>query len=125
VDKTATFVTRNGPEFEERIRMNEISNPKFNFLASNDPYHAYYQHKLKELKEGRAAQTAATAAGTTAPASTPAALTSQQQDAKDAKDANVQAGLQKLNISSKTQDTQSRLIEQMIILKGISNIILF
>lgn len=53
VDKTASFVARNGPEFESRIRQNEISNTKFNFLIPGDPYHAYYQHKVKEFKEGR------------------------------------------------------------------------
>ncbi len=53
VDKTASFVARNGPEFETRIRQNEINNPKFNFLASQDPYHAYYQYKVKEFKEGK------------------------------------------------------------------------
>ena len=46
VDKTASFVARNGPEFETRIRQNEINNPKFNFLTLNDPYHAYYRHKV-------------------------------------------------------------------------------
>ncbi|CAH1990541.1 unnamed protein product [Acanthoscelides obtectus] len=53
VDKTASFVARNGPEFEARIRQNELGNPKFNFLNTGDPYHAYYQHKVKEFKEGR------------------------------------------------------------------------
>ncbi|XP_050389734.1 splicing factor 3A subunit 1 [Patella vulgata] len=53
VDKTASFVARNGPEFENRIRQNEVNNPKFNFLSENDAYHAYYQHKVKEFKEGR------------------------------------------------------------------------
>ncbi|CAG9137340.1 unnamed protein product [Plutella xylostella] len=53
VDKTASFVARNGPEFEARIRQNELGNPKFNFLNSGDPYHAYYQHKVKEIREGR------------------------------------------------------------------------
>ena len=53
VDKTASFVARNGPEFETRIRQNEINNPKFNFLTVNDPYHAYYRHKVKEFQEGR------------------------------------------------------------------------
>ncbi|XP_060068714.1 splicing factor 3A subunit 1-like [Ylistrum balloti] len=53
VDKTASFVARNGPEFESRIRQNEVNNPKFNFLNPSDPYHAYYQHKVKEFKEGR------------------------------------------------------------------------
>lgn len=54
VDKTASFVARNGPEFEARIRQNELGNPKFNFLNSGDPYHAYYQHKVGEFKEGKA-----------------------------------------------------------------------
>ncbi|VDQ04520.1 unnamed protein product, partial [Trichobilharzia regenti] len=53
VDKTASFVARNGPDFESRIRQNEISNPKFNFLNPADPYHAYYQHKVREFAEGR------------------------------------------------------------------------
>ncbi|VEN49204.1 unnamed protein product [Callosobruchus maculatus] len=53
VDKTASFVARNGPEFEARIRQNELGNPKFNFLNTGDPYHAYYQHKVKEFKEGK------------------------------------------------------------------------
>jgi splicing factor 3A subunit 1 len=53
VDKTASFVARNGQEFEARIRHNELNNPKFNFLAPNDPYHAYYRHKVKEFQEGR------------------------------------------------------------------------
>ena len=53
VDKTASFVARNGPEFEHRIRQNEVKNPKFNFLNLTDAYHAYYQHKVKEFKEGK------------------------------------------------------------------------
>ncbi|KAK7454123.1 hypothetical protein BaRGS_00039595 [Batillaria attramentaria] len=53
VDKTASFVARNGPEFENRIRQNEVNNPKFNFLNPTDAYHAYYQHKVKEFKEGK------------------------------------------------------------------------
>ncbi|KAG5870095.1 hypothetical protein JTB14_013726 [Gonioctena quinquepunctata] len=53
VDKTASFVARNGPEFEARIRQNELGNPKFNFLNTGDPYHAYYQHKVKEFREGK------------------------------------------------------------------------
>lgn len=53
VDKTAAFVARNGPEFEARIRQNEINNSKFNFLNTGDPYNAYYQHKVKEAKEGK------------------------------------------------------------------------
>ena len=53
VDKTASFVARNGPEFEQRIKQNEINNPKFNFLSLGDPYHAYYQHKVNDLREDK------------------------------------------------------------------------
>lgn len=57
VDKTASFVARNGPDFESRIRQNEINNPKFNFLTPSDPYHAYYQHKVRDFAEGKAVET--------------------------------------------------------------------
>ncbi|XP_023020594.2 splicing factor 3a subunit 1 [Leptinotarsa decemlineata] len=59
VDKTASFVARNGPEFEARIRQNELGNPKFNFLNTGDPYHAYYQHKVKDFREGKGQEPAA------------------------------------------------------------------
>jgi len=54
VDKTAGFVARNGMEFEQRIKQNEINNPKFNFLNPGDPYHAYYQHRVVVIREGKA-----------------------------------------------------------------------
>ncbi|TPX70010.1 hypothetical protein SpCBS45565_g02112 [Spizellomyces sp. 'palustris'] len=54
VDKTANFVARNGPQFEERIRENEKHNPKFCFLNPTDPYRAYYDWKVKDAKEGKA-----------------------------------------------------------------------
>lgn len=66
MDKTASFVARNGLEFEARIRKNEQNNPKFNFLNTGDPYHAYYQYKVKDIREGKQAETA--------PAVTPAAV---------------------------------------------------
>ena len=53
VDKTASFVARNGVEFEQRIKQNEINNPKFNFLNGGDPYHAYYQYKVDAIREGK------------------------------------------------------------------------
>lgn len=53
VDKTASFVARNGPEFEARIRQNELGNAKFNFLSLGDPYNAYYRHKVNEFREGK------------------------------------------------------------------------
>lgn len=44
---------RNGHEFEQRIKQNEVNNPKFNFLNPGDPYHAYYQHRVVEIREGK------------------------------------------------------------------------
>ena len=68
MDKTAVFVARNGLEFEARIHKNEQSNPKFNFLKPGDPYHAYYQYKVKEMKEGKSGEVpAAPAPNTMAP----------------------------------------------------------
>jgi len=59
VDKTASFVARNGPDFETRIKDNERGNRKFNFLKEGDPYHAYYLHKVKDFIEGKAQEPAA------------------------------------------------------------------
>ncbi|XP_065902944.1 splicing factor 3A subunit 1-like [Dysidea avara] len=59
VDKTADFVARNGLQFQERIRLNEAGNTKFNFLNPTDPYHAYYMHKINEIREGKVVQDAA------------------------------------------------------------------
>lgn len=53
LEKTAGYVARNGPVFEERIREKERNNPKFSFLSNNDAYNAYYQWRLSEIKEGR------------------------------------------------------------------------
>ena len=55
VDKTASFVARNGPSFESKVKEAESNNSKFNFLNPHDPYHAYYLHKVKEFMEGKAA----------------------------------------------------------------------
>lgn len=38
-----------------------MGNPKFNFLNTGDPYHSYYQHKVKEFKEGKGQEPAAPA----------------------------------------------------------------
>jgi splicing factor 3A subunit 1 len=53
VEKTAGFVARNGPTFEDRVRQKEGANPKFSFLAENDAYNAYYLWRLAEVRDGR------------------------------------------------------------------------
>jgi splicing factor 3A subunit 1 len=53
VEKTAGYVARNGPVFEERIREKEIKNPKFSFLSTHDAYNPFYVWRLNEVREGR------------------------------------------------------------------------
>lgn len=50
IEKTATFVAKNGPEFEKRVLAMNAGNAKFNFLLPSDPYHAYYQHRVSEFR---------------------------------------------------------------------------
>ncbi|XP_064554398.1 splicing factor 3A subunit 1 [Drosophila montana] len=84
VDKTASFVARNGPEFEARIRQNELGNPKFNFLNGGDPYHAYYRHKVNEFREGNDASNAAV------------------------------SGIKQLSVTSAAQQRQQELLKQVV-----------
>ena len=53
VEKTAGYVARNGPIFEDRIRDKEKNNPKFSFLSPNDAYSPFYLWRLSEIREGR------------------------------------------------------------------------
>lgn len=54
VDKTAQFVARNGKSFEARIQNSgEGKSSKFNFMKQYDPYHAYYELKIREFEEGK------------------------------------------------------------------------
>lgn len=71
VEKTAGYVVRNGPVFEERIREKEKHNPKFSFLSQNDAYSAYYAWRLFEIKEGRGTAISAGRFGETAIAPEP------------------------------------------------------
>ncbi|XP_030370619.1 splicing factor 3A subunit 1 [Scaptodrosophila lebanonensis] len=85
VDKTASFVARNGPEFEARIRQNELGNPKFNFLNGGDPYHAYYRHKVNDFRDGNGE------AGN-----------------------NVVSGIKQLSVTSAAQQRQQELLKQVV-----------
>ena len=50
VDKTASYVAKNGQPFESMIMKVEANNPKFNFLRhEDDPYRPYYTQKLEEF----------------------------------------------------------------------------
>ncbi|ODV84375.1 hypothetical protein CANARDRAFT_191151, partial [[Candida] arabinofermentans NRRL YB-2248] len=52
IEKTAGYVSRNGDSFEQRIKLKEASNSKFQFLNKDDPYNAYYTWYLKEILDG-------------------------------------------------------------------------
>lgn len=51
IDKTAQFVAKCGPEFEQRV-LREQNQTKFAFLLPNNPYRPYYEHKVREFKTG-------------------------------------------------------------------------
>lgn len=67
VEKTAGYVARNGPAFEDRIREKERYNPKFSFLSANDAYHPFYAWRLEEVREGRGTAVSAGRVGEAAP----------------------------------------------------------
>merc|ERR1719506_2112949 len=51
IDKTAQFVAKCGPEFEQRV-LREQNHTKFAFLLPTNPYRPYYEHKVREFKTG-------------------------------------------------------------------------
>ena len=71
VEKTAGYVARNGPAFEDRIREKEKHNPKFSFLSAKDAYFPFYAWRLEEVREGRGTAVSAGRAGEAAPAQEP------------------------------------------------------
>lgn len=71
VEKTAGYVARNGPIFEERVRDKERNNPKFSFLNPSDPYSAFYVWRLNQIKEGKGAGTPVGSSDQAAPAAEP------------------------------------------------------
>ncbi|RAL10568.1 putative pre-mRNA splicing factor [Aspergillus homomorphus CBS 101889] len=72
VEKTAGYVARNGPVFEDRVREKERNNPKFSFLNPEDAYGPFYQWRLVEIREGRGTAVSAGRAGESGAASEPA-----------------------------------------------------
>ena len=52
IDKLASFVARNGPEFERMTMEKQRSNPKFNFLFGGE-YNLYYRWKVTTEQAGK------------------------------------------------------------------------
>ncbi|XP_062028961.1 probable splicing factor 3A subunit 1 [Rosa rugosa] len=50
IDKTAQFVAKNGPQFEQVIAKNlDIAKSNLSFLISSNPYDAYYKRRVSEF----------------------------------------------------------------------------
>lgn len=54
VDKTASYIARNGPGFEQVLRKTdkEKKENRLPFLDPSDPYHAYYARTLDRIRRG-------------------------------------------------------------------------
>lgn len=48
IDKLATYVEKHGSDFEDKVKMREKDNPKFQFLNPTHHYHAYYLSKINK-----------------------------------------------------------------------------
>lgn len=49
IDKMAEYVVRNGEEFQEIVKQQKRSDPRFAFLQSGHIHHEYYLAKKKEF----------------------------------------------------------------------------
>lgn len=59
VEKTASYVARNGRAFQDRLRLNHKNNSKFSFVFEGDAYYDYFQWRIDENKAGRGSAVAA------------------------------------------------------------------
>lgn len=53
IDKTASFVAKNGADFEIRMMRESNALERFGFLFPGHAYRAYYEIKVKEVQRGR------------------------------------------------------------------------
>lgn len=49
IEKVASYVAKNGDEFEEIMANRTKDDPRFSFLAKDNEFHGYYLHKLEIL----------------------------------------------------------------------------
>ncbi|KRT80374.1 hypothetical protein AMK59_8728, partial [Oryctes borbonicus] len=52
IEKTASFVCKQGPQMEILIKTKQANNPQFSFLNQSDTLYKYYKHVLNALKTG-------------------------------------------------------------------------
>jgi splicing factor 3A subunit 1 len=67
IARTASHVARSTTrqQFEDRIRESRREDPKFSFLNSSDPYHAYYKYRVERIIAGEEDEEIIDAAQTT------------------------------------------------------------
>lgn len=53
IEKTAIFVSVQGPQMEILIKAKQSDNPQFSFMNQSDPLFKYYRHILTAIKSGR------------------------------------------------------------------------
>ncbi|XP_071056962.1 splicing factor, suppressor of white-apricot homolog isoform X1 [Onthophagus taurus] len=53
IEKTAHFVSKQGPQMEILIKTKQAGNKQFSFLNQDDPLYKYYKHVLNAVKLGR------------------------------------------------------------------------
>lgn len=53
IEKTALFISKQGPQMEILIKAKQTDNPQFSFMNSTDPLFKYYRHLLSAIKSGR------------------------------------------------------------------------
>lgn len=105
IDKTATYVAKNGGEFEETLKQKNDS--RFPFLKPSDEFHAYYSFKVNESK--RSLPKFPTAATTVTVKSTTDIKTPVENIAETLKSKNPPAPV---SFSIKSKDDKSQLISK-------------
>ena len=92
-DRTAMFVAKNGRAFESRILGSaKGKTPKFAFLQTSSPFHAYYEDRIKHFESGgddeKKSETdeSATATASTSTSTSTKTTTKKEADASKSKD---------------------------------------
>lgn len=52
IEKTAKFISTQGPQMEILIKAKQSNNPQFEFLNQNNRVNKYYKHVLNAMKNG-------------------------------------------------------------------------
>lgn len=52
IEKTARFISAQGPQMEILIKAKQANNPLFDFLNQNGRLNAFYKHTLQSMKDG-------------------------------------------------------------------------